>query len=92
MAVGWSSFAVARRNNQFRDLGSFVTEAQRRIDKEIKVPAGGYLDWGGQFENLLAARDRLLPMTVASTETMVLQRDGDGWRIVHIHWSSRKKS
>jgi ketosteroid isomerase-like protein len=23
-------------------------------------------------------------------ETMVLRRDADGWRIVHIHWSSRK--
>jgi len=24
------------------------------------------------------------------TETAVLERDGDGWRIVHLHWSSRK--
>jgi len=29
--------------------------------------------------------------TIQSTETMVLQKSGDAWRIVHIHWSSRKK-
>ena len=30
-------------------------------------------------------------VTVLSTETMVLARTAAGWRIVHIHWSSRKK-
>ena len=30
--------------------------------------------------------------TIQSTETMVLQKAGDAWRIVHIHWSSHKKS
>ena len=29
--------------------------------------------------------------TIQSTETMVLQKSGEAWRIVHIHWSSRKK-
>lgn len=29
------------------------------------------------------------PMTIASTETMVLRSTGTGWKIVHIHWSSR---
>ena len=31
------------------------------------------------------------PSTLASTETMVLQSGKDGWKIVHIHWSSRVK-
>jgi hypothetical protein len=31
------------------------------------------------------------PVTVLSTETMLLQRSASTWRIVHIHWSSRKK-
>lgn len=30
-------------------------------------------------------------MTLLSTETMVLERNGADWRIVHIHWSSRPK-
>jgi hypothetical protein len=31
------------------------------------------------------------PVTVLSTETMLLQRSASVWKIVHIHWSSRKK-
>lgn len=31
------------------------------------------------------------PMTLLSTETMVLERRTEGWRIAHIHWSSRPK-
>lgn len=51
---------VVQANVRDRDIGSFVAEAQRRIDAEIKVPAGSWLTWGGQFENLEAARNRLL--------------------------------
>jgi heavy metal efflux system protein len=40
-------------------LGSFVTEAQEQINKEVQLPPGSWLDWGGQFENLVAARQRL---------------------------------
>lgn len=47
-------------NVRGRDIASFVTEAQSAIDKEIKVPAGYYLTWGGQFENLQRATSRLL--------------------------------
>jgi len=42
-----------------RDLGSFVSEAQRQIAKDVKLPAGSWLEWGGQFENLQAATQRL---------------------------------
>jgi hypothetical protein len=31
------------------------------------------------------------PVTMLSTETMLLQRRAAVWKIVHIHWSSRKK-
>jgi hypothetical protein len=31
------------------------------------------------------------PVTVLSTETMLLQRRAAVWKIVHVHWSSRKK-
>ncbi|OYX36744.1 MAG: CusA/CzcA family heavy metal efflux RND transporter [Caulobacterales bacterium 32-69-10] len=46
-------------NVRGRDLGSFVSEAQGRIAQEIKLPAGYYLEWGGQFQNLQAASKRL---------------------------------
>lgn len=48
-------------NVRNRDVGSFVAEAQRRIDEEIELPAGRYrIEWGGQFENLVRARERLM--------------------------------
>jgi cobalt-zinc-cadmium resistance protein CzcA len=51
---------VVQANVRGRDIGSFVAEAQQAIDKNVQVPAGYWLDWGGQFENLMAARDRLM--------------------------------
>jgi cobalt-zinc-cadmium resistance protein CzcA len=50
---------VVQANVRGRDIGSFVDEAQARIDKEVKVPPGSWLDWGGQFENLVEAKKRL---------------------------------
>lgn len=46
-------------NVRGRDLGSFAAESQRLIDREVKIPAGSWLEWGGQYQNLLAARERL---------------------------------
>jgi cobalt-zinc-cadmium resistance protein CzcA len=51
---------VVQCNVRGRDLGSFVAQAQRRINEQVKLPAGAWLSWGGQFENLIAARQRLL--------------------------------
>ena len=45
-------------NVRGRDIGSFVTEAQGKV-RDVKLPPGYWLDWGGQFENLIAARRRL---------------------------------
>ncbi len=54
---------VVQANVRSRDLGSFVGEAQQRIREQAKIPAGQWLDWGGQFENLLEARKRLSIVT-----------------------------
>lgn len=50
---------VIQANVRGRDIGSFVTDAQAAIDSKVKVPAGYWLEWGGQFENLKAASERL---------------------------------
>jgi cobalt-zinc-cadmium resistance protein CzcA len=42
-----------------RDIGSFVEEAQARIDREVKLPTGYTIAWGGQFEHLERAEKRL---------------------------------
>jgi cobalt-zinc-cadmium resistance protein CzcA len=51
---------VVQANVRGRDIGSFVAEAQAKIAAQVKLPAGTWLDWGGQFENLIAARNRLM--------------------------------
>ena len=47
-------------NVRGRDIGSFVEEAQAKIEREVKLPPGYYLTWGGTFENLQRASARLL--------------------------------
>lgn len=50
---------VVSANIRGRDIGSYVAEAQAKIGQEVKLPTGSYLEWGGQFENLQAASQRL---------------------------------
>ncbi len=52
--------AVVGANVRGRDIAGFVAEAQAAIDREVKMPAGYFLRWGGQFEHLRTATDRLL--------------------------------
>ena len=51
---------VVQVNVRGRDIGGFVQDAQARIASQVKVPPGNWLTWGGQFENLIAARNRLM--------------------------------
>ncbi|HUA57019.1 MAG TPA: CusA/CzcA family heavy metal efflux RND transporter [Candidatus Sulfotelmatobacter sp.] len=46
-------------NVRGRDLTSFVADAQRAIDRSVKLPPGYLLEWGGQLENLKEATARL---------------------------------
>jgi cobalt-zinc-cadmium resistance protein CzcA len=50
---------VVQANVRGRDLGGFVADAQQRIDRDVKLPPGYWTEWGGQFENLIAAQRRL---------------------------------
>ena len=50
---------VVSSNVRERDLGSFVEEAQGRVAEEVTLPAASFIEWGGQYENLQAAQDRL---------------------------------
>jgi cobalt-zinc-cadmium resistance protein CzcA len=51
---------VVTANVRNRDLGSFVKEAQARLSTELRLPAGYWLGWGGQYEHLIAAEWRLM--------------------------------
>jgi cobalt-zinc-cadmium resistance protein CzcA len=47
-------------NVRDRDIGSFVAEARERVNQRVQVPAGYAIEWGGKFEQLESASDRLL--------------------------------
>jgi cobalt-zinc-cadmium resistance protein CzcA len=54
-------------NVEGRDLGGFVQEAQAKIASNIELPVGYTLQWGGQFENMQRAMERLIiiiPLTI----------------------------
>ena len=50
---------VVSANVRDRDLGSFVSEVQRQVTEQVKLPTGYWIGWGGQFEQLVGASQRL---------------------------------
>ncbi len=60
---------VIECNVSDRDIGSFVNEAQDKIDAVVKLPPGYLMTWGGQFENQQRAMKRfsiVVPITIAA--------------------------
>lgn len=50
---------IVSANVRGRDIGSFVEEAEAALIAQVKVPAGYWTTWGGQFEQLKEASERL---------------------------------
>jgi cobalt-zinc-cadmium resistance protein CzcA len=50
---------VVTANVRGRDIGSFVSEAQDKVGAAVKLPEGYWLGWGGTFEQLQSAKQRL---------------------------------
>ena len=50
---------VVTANVRGRDIGSFVKEAETLIAKKVDIPSGYWTTWGGQFEQLILAAQRL---------------------------------
>ena len=50
---------VVTANVRGRDLSSFVDQAQERIQSKITLPSGYWISWGGTFEHLISATQRL---------------------------------
>lgn len=58
---------IVTANVRDRDLGSFVSELQSTIDKQVTVPTGYWIEYGGSFEQLISASKRLsivVPVTL----------------------------
>jgi len=51
---------VVTANVRGRDLGSFVEEVKRVIEEKIKLPSGNWITYGGTFEQLISAQERLM--------------------------------
>lgn len=51
--------AVITANVRGRDLGSFVAELRQKVDTEVSLPDGYYVEYGGTFEQLQSAATRL---------------------------------
>ncbi|MDN5752749.1 MAG: CusA/CzcA family heavy metal efflux RND transporter, partial [Nitrosospira sp.] len=50
---------VVTANVRGRDLGSFVNDAQALIAGKVRIPSGYWVTWGGQFEQMISAAQRL---------------------------------
>ncbi|MBU1690682.1 MAG: CusA/CzcA family heavy metal efflux RND transporter [Gammaproteobacteria bacterium] len=50
---------VVTANVRGRDIGSFVAEAEQKMQQTVKVPSGYWTTWGGTFEQLQSAAKRL---------------------------------
>src|SRR5262249_18356197 len=58
---------TVRTNIRGRDQGSFVADAQAQFARNVQLPPGYRVTWGGQFENFDRARQRLtviIPITI----------------------------
>ena len=51
--------AVITANVRNRDLGSFITELRGKIESDVELPEGYYVQYGGTFEQLQSAATRL---------------------------------
>jgi cobalt-zinc-cadmium resistance protein CzcA len=68
-----------RMNVRDRDLGSFVKEAQAKVEAQVKVPDGYEMTWGGEFENQQRAMKRLelvIPLALAITFLLLFSAFG----------------
>jgi cobalt-zinc-cadmium resistance protein CzcA len=70
---------TVQANIRGRDVGSFVEDAKRVLDREVELPSGYSTAWAGEYEKLQAASKRLLvllPMTMALIFVLLLATFG----------------
>jgi ketosteroid isomerase-like protein len=72
-----------------REDAEFLKGARHSLLRRTARAAGG-LAWVASESELSVEREGK-PLTIASTETMVLRATDAGWKIVQIHWSSRRQ-
>jgi cobalt-zinc-cadmium resistance protein CzcA len=71
---------VVSANVRGRDIGSFVAEAEQRLQQKVKIPSGYWTSWGGQFEQLQSATQRLqivVPVALTLVFTLLFMMFGN---------------
>lgn len=70
---------IVTANVRGRDLGSFVSDVQTQINAQVKLPSGYWLDYGGTFEQLESASQRLaivVPLTLLMVIALLVMAFG----------------
>ncbi|MCO6431590.1 MAG: CusA/CzcA family heavy metal efflux RND transporter, partial [Deltaproteobacteria bacterium] len=70
---------VVTANVRGRSLGEFVDDARRKIEQSVPIPPGYWSAWGGQFEHLISARERLklvIPLALGLILTLLYMTFG----------------
>ncbi len=70
---------VVSANVRGRDLGGFVTDVQAQIDQQVTLPPGYWLEYGGTFEQLQSATQRLsllVPVTLVMIFALLMMTFG----------------
>ena len=67
---------------------AFMRDATVQL-RHRRAQAEGDFAWVGSESSLQAVNEGK-PLSLSSAETMLLKRTAQGWKIVHIHWSSRR--
>ena len=70
---------VVSANVRGRDLAGFVKEVQQKIDEQVKIPPGYWLSYGGTFEQLESATERLtllVPVTLVMIFALLMMTFG----------------
>lgn len=70
---------VVSANVTGRDLGGFVTEVQEKVGQQVKLPPGYWLEYGGTFEQLQSASERLgllVPLTLLMIFALLMMTFG----------------
>lgn len=71
---------VVSANVRGRDIGSFVAEAEQKLQQQVKIPSGYWTTWGGQFEQLQSATQRLqivVPVALLLVFTLLFMMFGN---------------
>lgn len=72
---------VVTANVRNRDLGGFVNELREKVGAEVEVPAGYWIGYGGTFEQLISASERLsivVPVTLVLIFGLLFMAFGSG--------------